>query len=178
MKLNENILRGQELLELGKKLIYGNEEDNALAVIAGTVIVEKAAKYLRAEYIKEATALAMGILEKDKKDSGSFKQNGISYSISKSVIFDFIGNPQKYHDADSTSYRANYYKREELKAAATACTKSMASDKAQFIVNHKNIEPEETKFSLNVQFEDTAKLLGLKLPEPKKETVVVKLNEL
>lgn len=178
MKLNENILRAQELLELGKKLIYGNEEDNALAVIAGTVIVQKAAKYLRAEYIKEATDLAMGILEKDKKDSGSFKQNGISYSISKSVIYDFIGNPQKYHDADSTSYRANYYKREELNAAATACTKSMASDKAQFIVNHRNIEPEETDYTLNVQFEDTAKLLGLKLPEPEKEVVEVKLNEL
>ena len=178
MKLNENIMRGQELLELGKKLIYGNEEDNALAVIAGTVIVEKAAKYLRAEYIKEATALAMGILEKDKKTSGSFKQNGISYSISKSVVYDFIGNPQKYHDADSTSYRANYYKREELKAAATACTKSMAGDKAKFIVNHPSIDPEKTNFTLNVQFEETAKLLGLKLPEPGKETVVIKLNEL
>ena len=129
MKLNENILRGQELLELGKKLIYGNEEDNALAVIAGTVIVQKAAEYLRAEYIKEATNLAMGILEKDKKTSGPFKQNGISYSVSKSVVYDFIGNPQKYHDADSTSYRANYYKREELKAAATACTKSMAQER-------------------------------------------------
>ena len=178
MKLNENILRAQELLELGKKLIYGNEEDNALAVIAGTVIVEKAAKYLRAEYIKEATALAMGILEKDKKTSGSFKQNGISYSVSKKVVYDFIGNPQKYHDADSTSYRANYYKREELKAAATACTKSMAGDKAKFIVNHPSIEPEETKYTLNVKFEETAKLLGLKLPEPEKETVVVQLNDL
>ena len=178
MKLNENILRGQELLELGKKLIYGNEEDNALAVIAGTVIVEKAAKYLRAEYIKEATNLAMGILEKDKKTSGPFKQNGISYSVSKSVVYDFIGNPQKYHDADSTSYRANYYKREELKAAATACTKSMAGDKAKFIVNHPSIDPEKTNFTLNVQFEETAKLLGLKLPEPGKETVVIKLNEL
>lgn len=178
MKLNENILRGQELLELGKKLIYGNEEDNALAVVAGAVIVQKAAKYLRAEYIKEATDLAMGILEKDKKDSGSFKQNGISYSVSKSIVYDFIGNPQKYHDADSTSYRANYYKREELNAAATACTKSMASDKAQFIVNHKNIEPEETDYTLNVQFEDTAKLLGLTLPKPEKETVEIKLNEL
>ena len=178
MKLNENILRGQELLELGKKLIYGNEEDNALAVIAGTVIVQKAAEYLLAEYIKEATNLAMGILEKDKKTSGSFKQNGISYSISETVIYDFIGNPQKYHDADSTSYRANYYKREELKAAATACTKSMAGDKAKFIVNHPSIEPEETKYTLNVKFEETAKLLGLKLPEPKKETVVVKLNDL
>ena len=178
MKLNENILRGQELLELGKKLIYGNEEDNALAVIAGTVIVQKAAEYLRAEYIKEATNLAMGILEKDKKTSGPFKQNGISYSVSKSVVYDFIGNPQKYHDADSTSYRANYYKREELKAAATACTKSMAGDKAKFIVNHPSIDPEKTNFTLNVQFEETAKLLGLKLPEPKKETVVVKLNDL
>ena len=178
MKLNENILRGQELLELGKKLIYGNEEDNALAVIAGVAIVQKAADYLRAEYIKEATQIAMGILDKDKKDSGKFKQNGISYSISKSVVYDFIGNPQKYHDADSTSYRANYYKREELNAAATACTKSMASDKAQFIVNHRNIEPEETDYTLNVQFEDTAKLLGLKLPEPEKETVVVQLNDL
>ena len=178
MKLNENILRGQELLELGKKLIYGNEEDNALAVIAGTVIVQKAAEYLRAEYIKEATNLAMGILEKDKKTSGPFKQNGISYSVSKSVVYDFIGNPQKYHDADSTSYRANYYKREELKAAATACTKSMAGDKAKFIVNHPSIDPEKTNFTLNVQFEETAKLLGLKLPEPGKETVVIKLNEL
>ena len=178
MKLNENILRGQELLELGKKLIYGNEEDNALAVIAGTVIVQKAAKYLRAEYIKEATDLAMGILEKDKKDSGSFKQNGISYSISQTIVYDFIGNPQKYHDADSTSYRANYYKREELNAAATASTKSMAGDKAKFIVNHPSIEPEETKFTLNVKFEETAKLLGLKLPEPEKETVVVQLNDL
>ena len=178
MKLNENILRGQELLELGKKLIYGNEEDNALAVIAGTVIVQKAAEYLRAEYIKEATNLAMGILEKDKKTSGPFKQNGISYSVSKSVVYDFIGNPQKYHDADSTSYRANYYKREELKAAATACTKSMAGDKAKFIVNHPSIEPEETKYTLNVKFEETAKLLGLKLPEPEKETVVVQLNDL
>ena len=178
MKLNENILRGQELLELGKKLIYGNEEDNALAVIAGTVIVQKAAEYLRAEYIKEATALAMGILEKDKKTSGSFKQNGISYSISKSVVYDFIGNPQKYHDADSTSYRANYYKREELKAAATACTKAMTGDKAKFIVNHPSIDPEKTNFTLNVQFEETAKLLGLKLPEPEKETVVVQLNDL
>ena len=178
MKLNENIMRGQELLELGKKLIYGNEEDNALAVIAGTVIVEKAAKYLRAEYIKEATEKAMAILEKDKETSGSFKQNGISYSISQTIVYDFIGNPQKYHDADSTSYRANYYKREELKAAATACTKSMASDKAQFIVNHRNIEPEKTDFTLNVQFEETAKLLGLKLPEPEKETVVVQLNDL
>jgi hypothetical protein len=178
MKLNENILRGQELLELGKKLIYDNEEANALAVIAGTVIVQKAAKYLRAEYIKEATGIAMGILEKEKKNSGSFKQNGISYSVSKSVVYDFIGNPQKYHDADSTSYRANYYKREELNAAASACTKSMASDKAQFIVNHRNIEPEKTDFKLNVKFEETAKLLGLKLPEPGKETVVVKLNEL
>ena len=178
MKLNENILRGQELLELGKKLIYGNEEDNALAVIAGTVIVQKAAEYLRAEYIKEATALAMGILEKDKKTSGSFKQNGISYSISKSVVYDFIGNPPQYHDADSTSYRANYYKREELKAAATACTKAMTGDKAKFIVNHPSIDPEKTNFTLNVQFEETAKLLGLKLPEPGKETVVIKLNEL
>ena len=178
MKLNENILRGQELLELGKKLIYGNEEDNALAIMAGITFVQKAAEYLRAEYVKEATEKAMAILEKDKKTSGSFKQNGISYSISKSVVYDFIGNPQKYHDADSTSYRANYYKREELKAAATACTKSMAGDKAKFIVNHPSIEPEETKFTLNVQFEETAKLLGLKLPEPGKETVVIKLNEL
>ena len=117
MKLNENILRGQELLELGKKLIYGNEEDDSLAVMAGITFVQKAAEYLRAEYIKEATNLAMGILKKDKKTNGSFKQNGISYSVSKSVVYDFIGNPQKYHDADSTSYRANYYKREELKAA-------------------------------------------------------------
>ena len=178
MKLNENILRAQELLELGKKLIYGNEEDNALAVIAGTVIVQKAAEYLRAEYIKEATALAMAILEKDKETSGSFKQNGISYSISQTIVYDFVGNPQKYHDADSTSYRANYYKREELKAAATACTKAMTGDKAKFIVNHPSIEPEKTDFTLNVQFEETAKLLGLKLPEPAKETVVVKLNEL
>ena len=178
MKLNENILRGQELLEHGKKLIYGNEEDDSLAVMAGITFVQKAAEYLRAEYIKEATEKAMGILEKDKKTSGSFKQNGISYSVSKKVVYDFIGNPQKYHDADSTSYRANYYKREELKAAATACTKSMASDKAQFIVNHRNIEPEKTDFTLNVQFEETAKLLGLKLPEPEKETVVVQLNDL
>ena len=178
MKLNENILRGQELLELGKKLIYGNEEDNALAIMAGITFVQKAAEYLRAEYVKEATEKAMGILEKDKKTSGSFKQNGISYSISKSVVYDFIGNPQKYHDADSTSYRANYYKREELKAAATACTKSMAGDKAKFIVNHPSIDPEKTNFTLNVQFEETAKLLGLKLPEPGKETVVIKLNEL
>ena len=178
MKLNENILRGQELLELGKKLIYGNEEDDSLAVMAGITFVQKAAEYLRAEYIKEATNLAMGILKKDKKTNGSFKQNGISYSVSKSVVYDFIGNPQKYHDADSTSYRANYYKREELKAAATACTKSMAGDKAKFIVNHPSIEPEETKFTLNVKFEETAKLLGLKLPEPESETVVVKLNEL
>ena len=114
MKLNENIMRGQELLELGKKLIYGNEEDNALAVIAGTVIVEKAAKYLRAEYIKEATALAMGILEKDKKTSGSFKQNGISYSISKSVVYDFIGNPQKYHDAEISRRGQHIVSRELL----------------------------------------------------------------
>ena len=178
MKLNENILRGQELLELGKKLIYGNEEDDSLAVMAGITIVQKAAEFLRAEYAKEATEIAMGILEKDKKNSGSFKQNGIAYSISKTVVYDFIGKPQKYHDEDSTSYRANYYKREELKAAATACTKSMASDKAQFIVNHRNIEPERTDFTLNVQFEETAKLLGLKLPEPEKETVVVKLDEL
>ncbi len=178
MKLNENILRAEELLELGKKKIYGNEETDSLAVMAGITFVQKAAAYLRAEYIKEATNLAMGILENDKKDSGSFKQNGVSYSISKSVVYDFVGNPQKYHDADSTSYRANYYKREELKAAATACTKSMASDKAQFIVNHRNIEPEETNFTLNVQFEQTAKLLGLKLPEPEKETVVVQLNDL
>ena len=178
MKLNENILRGQELLELGKKLIYDNEETDALAVMAGITFVQKAAEYLRAEYIKEATEKAMAILEKDKETSGSFKQNGISYSISQTIVYDFIGNPQKYHDADSTSYRANYYKREELKAAATACTKSMASDKAQFIVNHRNIEPEKTNFTLNVQFEETAKLLGLKLPEPAKETVVVKLNEL
>ena len=178
MKLNENILRGQELLELGKKLIYGNEEDDSLAVMAGITFIQKAAEYLRAEYVKEATKTAMGILEKDKKTSGSFKQNGISYSISETVIYDFIGNPQKYHDADSTSYRENYYKREELKAAATACTKSMAGDKAQFIVNHPNIEPEKTDFTLNVQFAETAKLLGLKLPETKKEVVEVKLNEL
>ena len=178
MKLNENILRGQELLELGKKLIYGNEEDDSLAVMAGITFIQKAAEYLRAEYAKEATEIAMSILEKDKKTSGSFKQNGIAYSISKTVVYDFIGKPQKYHDEDSTSYRANYYKREELKAAATACTKSMASDKAQFIVNHRNIDPEETNYTLNVQFEETAKLLGLKLPEPEKETVVVQLNDL
>ena len=54
----------------------------------------------------------------------------------------------------------------------------MASDKAQFIVNHRNIEPEKTNFTLNVQFEETAKLLGLKLPEPEKEVVEIKLNEL
>ena len=178
MKLNENILRGQELLEHGKKLIYGNEETDSLAVIAGIAFIQKAAEYLRAEYIKEATQIAMGILEKDKKTSGSFKQNGISYSVSKSIVYDFIGNPQKYHDADSTSYRANYYKREEFNALATACTKSMASDKAQFIVNHRNIEPERTDFKLNVKFEESAKLLGLKLPEPEKETVEIKLNEL
>ena len=178
MKLNENILRGQELLELGKKLIYGNEEDDALAVMAGITFVQKAAEFLRAEYVKEATEKAMAILEKDKETSGSFKQNGISYSISQTIVYDFIGNPQKYHDADSTSYRANYYKREELKAAATACTKSMAGDKAKFIVNHPSIEPEETKFTLNVKFEETAKLLGLKLPEPKKKTVVVNLSDL
>ena len=178
MKLNENILRGQELLELGKKLIYGNEETDSLAVMAGITFIQKAAEFLRAEYVKEATEKAMAIREKDKETSGSFKQNGISYSISQTIVYDFIGNPQKYHDADSTSYRANYYKREELKAAATACTKSMASDKAQFIVNHRNIEPEKTNFTLNVQFEETAKLLGLKLPEPEKEVVEIKLNEL
>ena len=178
MKLNENILRAQELLEHGKKLIYGNEEDDSLAVMAGISFIKNAADFLRDEYIKEATQNAMKILEDDKKTSGSFKRNGISYSVSKSIVYDFIGNPQKYHDADSTSYRANYYKREELKAAATACTKSMASDKAQFIVNHRNIEPEETNFTLNVQFEETAKLLGLKLPEPENENVEIKLNEL
>ena len=178
MKLNENILRAQELLELGKKKIYGNEEDDALAVMAGITIVQKAAEYLRAEYAKEATEIAMSILEKDKKTSGSFKQNGIAYSVSKTVIYDFVGNPQKYHDKDSTSYRENYYKREEMKAVATACTQSMAGDKAQFIVNHPNIEPEQTEFTLNVQFAETAKMLGLKLPEPEKETVVVQLNDL
>ncbi len=178
MKLNENILRAQELLELGKKKIYGNEETDSLAVMAGIAFIKNAADFLRDEYIKEATQNAMKILEDDKKTSGSFKRNGISYSVSKSIVYDFIGNPQKYHDADSTSFRANYYKREELKAAATACTKSMASDKAQFIVNHRNIEPEKTNFTLNVQFEETAKLLGLKLPEAEKETVVVQLNDL
>ncbi len=54
----------------------------------------------------------------------------------------------------------------------------MAGDKAKFIVNHPSIDPEKTNFTLNVQFEETAKLLGLKLPEPGKETVVIKLNEL
>ncbi|MBE6324020.1 MAG: hypothetical protein E7074_03455 [Bacteroidales bacterium] len=178
MKLNENILRGQELLELGKKLIYGNEETDSLAVIAGVAIIQKAADYLREEYIQEATDIAKGELEKEKKTSGSFARNGITYSVSKSVVYDFVGKPQKYHDADSTSYRENYYKREDLKAAATACTKSMAGDKAQFIVNHPNIEPEKTDYTLNVQFTETAKYLGLKLPEPEKEVVEVKLNEL
>lgn len=178
MKLNENILRGQELLELGKKLIYGNEEDDALAVIAGVAIVQKAAEYLRAEYIKEATKIAMGILEKDKKTSGSFKQNGISYSVAKKVNYDFVGKPQKYHDEDSTAYRKNYAERAALQKAVTACTEVMAGCKAKFICNHPDIEPEKTDYTLNVQFEDTAKLLGLKLPEPEKEVVEIKLNEL
>ena len=78
MQLNTNILRGQELLEHGKKLIYGNEEDDALAVMAGITFIQKAAEFLRAEYVKEATEKAMAILEKDKETSGSFKQNGIS----------------------------------------------------------------------------------------------------
>ena len=178
MKLNENILRGQELLELGKKLIYGNEEDDSLAVMAGITIVQKAAEYLRAEYAKEATEIAMGILKKDKKTSGSFKQNGIAYSVAKKVNYDFIGKPQKYHDEDSTAYRKNYAERAALQKAATACTEVMAGCKAKFICNHPDIEPEKTDFTLNVQFEDTAKLLGLKLPEPEKETVVVQLNDL
>ncbi len=178
MKLNENILRAQKLLELGKKLIYGKEETDSLAVIAGVAIIQKAAEFLREEYIQEATDIAKGELEKEKKTSGSFARNGITYSVSKSVFYDFVGKPQKYHDKDSTSYRVNYYKREDLKEAATACTKSMAGDKAQFIVNHPNIDPEETNYTLNVQFAETAKLLGLKLPEPEKEVVEVKLNEL
>ena len=178
MKLNENILRGQALLELGKKLIYGNEETDALAVIAGIAIIQKAADFLREEYIQEATDIARGELNKEKKTSGSFARNGITYSVSKSVVYDFVGKPQKYHDEDSTAYRKNYAEREAYKKAATACTEVMNGCKAKFISNHPNIEPERTEFTLNVQFAETAKLLGLKLPEPAKETVVVQLNEL
>ncbi len=166
------------LLELGKKLIYGNEESDSLAVMAGISFIKNAAEYLRAEYIKEATNLAMGILEKDKKTNGSFKQNGISYSVAKKVIYDFVGKPQKYHDEDSTDYRKNYAERAALQKAATACTEVMTGCRSKFICNHPDIEPEKTNYTLNVQFEDTAKLLGLNLPEPEKETVEIKLNEL
>ena len=178
MKLNENILRGQELLEHGKKLIYGNEETDSLAVIAGIAFIQKAAEYLRAEYIKEATQLAMGILEKDKKTSGSFKQNGITFSDSETVNYEFVEKPQKYHDEDSTSFRKNYFERESYKEAAKACTSVMKGCRSKFIANHPDIEPESVDYSLSVQFAETAKMLGLKLPEPEKETVEIKLNDL
>jgi len=178
MKLNENILRGQELLELGNKLINDCQETNALGVIAGLVFIQKAAEFLKAEYVAEATEMAKAALDGGKKNSGSFMQNGISYSVSRTVNYEFVEKPQKYHDEDSTAYRTNYYERESYKEAAKACTDAMKGCRSKFIANHPNVDPESVDYSLSVQFAETAKFLGLKLPEPKKETVVVTLNSL
>ena len=128
MKLTEDILRAQQLLKWGSELSIQdgtNENPDVLLIYAGLVTIEKAVQALKSEYQDSALKAAKEKLEKLGKDHGSLKHNTFVFNVSKTDIFDFVGNPQKYHDETGTQYREEYYQQAKYKSLAQACTKVM-----------------------------------------------------
>ena len=182
MKLTEDILRAQQLLKWGSDLAVQdgtNDDPDVLLIFAGLVTIEKAVQALKSEYVDAATKAAKEELEMLGKESGSLKHNTFVFNVSKTDIFDFVGNPQKYHDETGTQYRAEYDKQAKYKSLAQACTKVMKGLKDRYPLEHPKVEPERTDTKLSFQFAQTMKGLGLEIPtslsdDPK----VVQINDL
>ena len=182
MKLTEDILRAQQLLKWGSELSIQdgtNENPDVLLIYAGLVTIEKAVQALKSEYVDAATKAAKDELEKLKKDHGSLKHNTFVFNVSKSDFFDFVNEPQKYHDETGTQYREEYYKQAKYKDMAKSCTKVMKGLKDRYPLEHPNVKPERTDTTLSFQFAQTMKNLGLEIPTSlSDDSKVVTLNEL
>ena len=167
MNLTEDILRAQKLLEWGWEMAIldgTNEDPDVLCIFAGLVTIEKAVEALKNEYQDTATKIVKEELEKLHKQSGTFKKGGLVFSLSKSDFFDFVGEPQKYHDEVGTQYREEYYKQAKYKDLSAACTQVMKGLRKRFPLEHPKVEPERTDTKLSFQFVQTMKALGLEIP--------------
>ena len=182
MNLTEDILRAQQLLKWGSGLALQdgtNADPDVLLIFAGLVTIEKAVQALKSEYVDAATKAAKDELEKLGKERGSLKHNTFVFNVSKTDIFDFVGEPQKYHDEVGTQYREEYYKQAKYKDLSAACTQVMKGLKKRYPLEHPKVEPERTVHTLSFQFEKTMKNLGLEIPTSLlDEPTVVTLNEL
>lgn len=182
MNLTEDILRAQQLLKWGSELALQdgtNAAPDVLLIFAGLVTIEKAVQALKSEYVDAATKAAKDELEKLGKERGSLKHNTFVFNVSQTDIFDFVGNPQKYHDEAGTQYREEYYKQVKYKDLSKACTQVMNGLKKRYPLEHPKVEPERTDTKLSFQFAQTMKNLGLEIPTSlSDEPTVVTLNEL
>ena len=167
MKLTEDILRAQQLLKWGSELAVldgTNDNPDVLLIFAGLVTIEKAVQALKGVYQDWATKMAKEELKKLKRESGSLKVGGLVFNVSESDFFDFVGEPQKYHDETGTQYREEYAKQAKYKSLAQACTKVMKGLKDRYPLEHPKVEPERTDTKLSFQFAQTMKNLGLEIP--------------
>ena len=182
MKLTEDILRAQQLLKWGSDLAVQdgtNDDPDVLLIFAGLVTIEKAVQALKSEYQDTALKVAKDELEKLGKESGTLKHNTFVFSVSKSDFFDFVGEPQKYHDETGTQYRAEYDKQVKYKGMSQACTQVMNGLKKRYPLEHPNVKPERTDNSLSFQFVRTMKALGLEIPTSlNDDSKVVQINDL
>ena len=179
MNLTEDILRAQKLLEWGWELVQEEEtidDADVLLIYAGLVTIEKAVQSLKSVYQETAMKMAKAELDKVSKTSGSFKFGAFAFNVSESDFFDFVGEPQKYHDETGTQYREEYYKQAKYKSLSAACTKVMDGLKKRYPLEHPNVKPERTDYKLSFQFARTMKNLDLAIPknlsdEPKKVAI-------
>ena len=182
MNLTEDILRAQQLLKWGTDLALVDEkmdDPDVLLIFAGLVTIEKAVQSLKSVYQETAMKQAKAELKKFNRESGSFKFGAFAFNVSESVFFDFVGEPQKYHDETGTQYREEYNKQATYKSLSAACTKVMDGLKKRYPLEHPNVKPERTDYKLSFQFAKTMKNLDLAIPKNlSDEPKVVAINDL
>ena len=178
MELNENILNCHKLLQWGYDMILGNKEHDSLEIFGALGLIGRAVDVMKEEYKKDAQELAIKELKKSDKTSGGFRYNGLIFSLSESKFFDFVNKPHKYTDEIGTAYRKEYYTQQEYETLKKACTKLMAGYKSQYELKHPNVVADDTIQKLSFEIGETGKMLGIVIPEKKKEAKVVTLNEL
>ena len=178
MKLNENILKCHELLDMGYGIIRKDESEDELVIFAALSFLGKAVDVMKAEYKKAALEKALSVLKESNKEKGAFIYNALKFTVSESEFFDFLGHPQKYNDKSSTEYRRQAAIQADCKTQSQICTQLMSSLKKQYMLDHPNAVADQTNYSLSFGLDETCKLLGLTNPEMPGETKVVTLNEL
>ena len=178
MELNENILNCHKLLQWGYDMILGNNQHDSLEIFAALGFIGKAVDVMKEEYKKDAAKIAADKLELAQKTSGSFRYNGLIFSVSRTRVFDFVGRPQKYYDEIGTAYRKQYNSQQEYSTLSKACTRVMAGLKSQYELEHPNVVPDDIIDKLSFELTETCKMLGMDIPEKPKETKVVAISEL